>query len=501
MQVLASNGLLDDGSTVSFGTSVHRSIAALVIDRVYRLCFPSMSFKDGDGRFVEGPKGSGKTTMLRAMCKVVPILAPSVLAVYVDATDITDGGPETYSVGNAVWSRLKDDPGAAACLRDASEEFQTRVGKGDRLLLSRDIMPALVAGGKQLVVVVDEAEEYFRVTDDKVKWAADFTFFGNLNGMPTMGIIASSSPNLDDLLRGNEFLRSRFPKTGMNFNVTKIKKYILSAADPFSLRVASAALTHEAVKESGWTCDEFSRALLMIGGGLNARHLVLTLLTQKQEDLALAASKPFDVEDDGLLLPEATDLALAAHHLYHEMFVQNERLWERSGVAKILRGAGLQTADGHVQRHGPTTAGASVTTGGVNSEIGPGVGVAPSASSRNARNAVDAPSSKEEVLRLAVAALARYIAERGDSWVEDFTWVSRDALEAAFKELQHYGGGLRLPRSASHGLSMLIQHRHLVDASPTATAPSLAHIIAAHRPLEELITDVSLRPYVMFGET
>lgn len=88
LQVLASCHLLDRTSTVSFGTSVQRSIAALVIDRICVLHNPAVSFKDGHGRYMEGPKGIGKSTILRAMCEVVPVLAPSVLAVYVDANKI-----------------------------------------------------------------------------------------------------------------------------------------------------------------------------------------------------------------------------------------------------------------------------------------------------------------------------------------------------------------------------------------------------------------------------
>lgn len=51
--------------------------------------------------------------------------------------------------------------------------------------------------------------------------------------------------------------------------------------------------------------------------------------------------------------PEAEDLWLAAHHLYHKIFIENMHLWEKSGVAKILvpgsSGSGAATAPGEVR--------------------------------------------------------------------------------------------------------------------------------------------------------
>lgn len=201
-----------------------------------------------------------------------------------------------YSLGNVVWSVLKDAPAVVACLGEHAQDFESRVASGERLWLSEDIVPALVAAGKKIVIVVDEAEEYFRVSDDRVQWTGDLKFFGDLEDMPAMGIVTGSSANLGCMMRGRMFLRAAYPKVRSNFNTSKISPYPLPVTDPNSLRIASVALTHDLAKD--WKHNNYTRALLMIGGGSNARHLVTKLLMQKQKDLLKSVSQPFDVQDD-----------------------------------------------------------------------------------------------------------------------------------------------------------------------------------------------------------
>lgn len=65
---------------------MHRSIAYLFVERASRLLQYGSNFHDGEARFIEGPEGCGKSTMMRAMTRIIPELVPTIRAVYVDAT-------------------------------------------------------------------------------------------------------------------------------------------------------------------------------------------------------------------------------------------------------------------------------------------------------------------------------------------------------------------------------------------------------------------------------
>jgi len=98
---------------------------------------------------MEGPKGSGKSTTLRALCSAIPALAPRVIPVYVNAS--TDWAVELCphrSIGTAAWVQLRDDPDLKGLFKDNSHRLDKRLEIDQKgISLGIEIMPVLKANG------------------------------------------------------------------------------------------------------------------------------------------------------------------------------------------------------------------------------------------------------------------------------------------------------------------------------------------------------------------
>lgn len=97
--------------------------------------------------------------MIRAMTSVLPALAPSLRALYLDANLIgsTGNSANTRSLGNFVWDQLKGDE-KLMISADQQREFNDRVEKGGCLYLLEDIMPVVQHSGLRLLLAIDEIE-------------------------------------------------------------------------------------------------------------------------------------------------------------------------------------------------------------------------------------------------------------------------------------------------------------------------------------------------------
>lgn len=430
---------MNANSSVSFGTAVHLDLARLFVERAKVLVSTSTDFLEGKARCVQGPKGSGKSVMQSAMCQVIPCLAPSICAIYIKAAELE--GTAKLSLGNAVWELIRTSSHTdLTILFDERNIENNRSAKGGRLSLRQDIVPVLAGAGIRLLLAVDELDSYFASTEAGIDWDVDLNFLGSLGLLPAMGVLTGSSANLGGMLRGEPFLRARFPKVGKKHNTQKIRLRSLADQDPFDMRVAHEALMLPTAGSIPESMKPEAAALLMIGGGSNPRHTIAMLEAWREQRTSLSesAASPFDAGSDEVYPEGFANLSKVVDRIYHQMYLRNQVLWDKAGVQALVDGGARQC------------------------------------------DTVDA--------------LAKYIARHADTWRGDFHALTIKELLGAYDELCRSGQGTVLGDGAESALKLLIQHRHLVAvpsaaAHATYTAPSLAHVLAAWQKPDTVVAD------------
>lgn len=280
LQVLAEYGLLAYDTDVSFGTSVQLDIARLFVERAAFMVEPGAALNEGEGRYLQGPKGCGKSTVLKAMVRAIPALVPTIKTVYIDATSNLNVRGSMPSgrlpcLGSEIWAALRVDHSTIDALdEDRVLALDALLAAGEPISLESHVMPALQAKGFKLIVAVDSLEKYFASKDSGVSWQADLEFFGNLNLSPCICILAGSSGKLTHLLQAAPHLLPLYPKLESDLNVSKIRQHRLPVADPFDLCVAQRALEHPKALAARQLPRTYAAALLMIGAGSNPRLLL-----------------------------------------------------------------------------------------------------------------------------------------------------------------------------------------------------------------------------------
>lgn len=254
LQVMANHGLLEPGSNVSYGLPTQRSVAHLFIKHAVYLLNPNARCQDDVVRYMCGPRGSGKSTVMKGMARVIPELVPAIKAVYVDACDPDFGlqgiqGPgrnslRLPSLGSEVWARMRNDPGISECFdREQADCLDESLASGRSIYLKRDIMPVLQAKGYKLIVAADNLEGYLNSNDPNASWHSDLRFLGKLKSSPCAGILAGMSTNIEDVLQRNWYMRPiMHPKASYAYAYDKLLEHKLPPIDPFNLDTARLVL-------------------------------------------------------------------------------------------------------------------------------------------------------------------------------------------------------------------------------------------------------------------
>jgi len=199
---------------------------------------------------------------------------------------------------------------------ESADQLDEQMHNGERPLFLESIVPVLNEHDKQVLVIGDYVDRYFKSRNPTLAWGRDFEFLGYLHGNRAAGILASASPFLKGMIHGNTIQLSIPP------------------VDPLSLRVPEQAMKHPRMQRALKPyegIEDVAKALIMIGGGANPR----CILKRMNENLLDECINPREVPYLKRLPPDAGRISEMPYHLYHTMFKQNETLWKKAGLNEI----------------------------------------------------------------------------------------------------------------------------------------------------------------------
>jgi hypothetical protein len=231
-------GLASKPTQVIFQTPVHRALTKGLVVHASMLSEGAFVGTNGmHARTIVGPKGVGKTTVLRQFVHVCEAAFPNVVPVYVSCNDMAASPLSHQSILRVVAGVLQD-----------RGIISGETIAGATFMLYQAVVTALRAAGKFVLLVVDELDELYRVApSDAGLWGCALVSLANLSSIGNFVtgrfcvMVCGSSAVLPLLVTCNgmsvQSIRTDFPRlTGApNLNGTKFKVLRLPSVLPNDL--------------------------------------------------------------------------------------------------------------------------------------------------------------------------------------------------------------------------------------------------------------------------
>jgi hypothetical protein len=305
-----------------YHTTAHVALMEFLLRHVSRLSVAGFGRNGTHARTILGAKGIGKSTLLMQFVKVAGALFPNVIPVYVSYSE-----PRHDDLMVTVVQEL-----VARDVMDA--DWASRVPDIELVSL---VLGALKEKGKRLLLVVDEADQLYRVDHAKLpveakaanKTLGRLAALGDRGGHWTAVLLCGSSSVLPLLITANGTrdagIRAEYPGVvgAPNLNGTKFSEFRLVAGLPNDLRTAKAVCEGHRVGGDP-PADEGTARLALFVAGSTPRYLEKAW-TNGFSSLVIAA----DASSSTLTLSGRSQMLYTA--VIHELCRVNES-WMRTMV-------------------------------------------------------------------------------------------------------------------------------------------------------------------------
>jgi hypothetical protein len=248
-----------------FTTNSHQQVMEALVHQASFL--QANKFKGSNGahaRLLHGPKGIGKTHMLRTFTAVCQEAFPDIIPVYITFNEKSerDNVLRSHDIMQVVAQQLAKHGIAVQADADTS--------------VSVAVIEALEASGKKLLLLVDEIDQLYRVNSHDVEYDAARSSLSNLafigdrgnTGVISAVICGSSAvcPFLTTANASEDWMRSEFPLVmgAPNLNGQKYRVWRVSAPLPNDIESVRNVLTARGGHDASLA---EARMAAFVGGG------------------------------------------------------------------------------------------------------------------------------------------------------------------------------------------------------------------------------------------
>ena len=176
------NILSSNKSSVTYPSAAHHELLRALVEQCTRLS--TGDFVDSNGahaRLLQGPKGIGKTTILRKFVYACQAAFPSIIPIYITFNDMAerDSPLRENDIMQVIAEVLRSRGIDVASPAASPEKFTSLSGRIVKAMKSAPLAP----DGKpiRLLIIADEIDQLYRSSpSDSLRWATAQSCLGNL---------------------------------------------------------------------------------------------------------------------------------------------------------------------------------------------------------------------------------------------------------------------------------------------------------------------------------
>lgn len=322
-----------------FDTPAHRELSNLIITHAARLHANDFVNSNGShARLILGPKGVGKSTMLRASAQALEAAFPSVIPIYV-----------TCKAMGSSWHGMN-----RSCLMDIiANTLHTRGLAIDLTDPNKPsaIKKALLAANKRVLLMVDEIDELYRCTpeEDTFKTAGhslhDLAFLGD-DPSGLFGVFVCGSSTACPLLIAKKLTADaalEFPryKGAPHLNSTKFSSVRITAPIPTDLNIVQHILERGCGDRIE---DNTIVRLIAFTAGARARRVVECYKTMRSGQRAGQDPVRWTLETWSPSSHETFPASLINHYPFYSNLIATMREYNDALDEELVRFGALQVS-------------------------------------------------------------------------------------------------------------------------------------------------------------